>query len=333
MFAVTVTRFDPERPLSGLEMGQRPDPVAPGPGWDTVRVSAAALNHHDLWTLRGVGIHPGRRRPLVLGSDGAGYDEHGNPVIIHCVIGESGHGVAPGERPSVLAEKYDGTFAERVTVPRWNLLPMPPELSFEEAACLPGAYLTAYRMLMVESGAWPGGTVLVQGAGGGVATALVVLGRAAGLRVWVTSRSVARRDQALQLGADAAFEAGAKLPAPVDAVMETVGAATWRHSIDSLRPGGTLVVSGATSGAELPDLGLDRIVAEELRVLGATLGTRRQLTDLIAFCGAAKVRPIIGSVLPLEQARTGFEQMAGGGLWGKVVFTVGRGHGRPVQSS
>src|SRR5205814_1110818 len=132
------------------------------------------------------------------------------------------------------SEKHPGTLAEKVAVPRRNLVPKPAELSFEEAACLPTAWLTAYRMLFTRGHVVPGMTVLVQGAAGGVATAVVVLASAAGARVWVTSRSEEKRQHALGLGADAAFESGTRLPERVDAVMETVGQATYGHSIRSL---------------------------------------------------------------------------------------------------
>ena len=129
----------------------------------------------------------------------------------------------------------EGTLAQRLAVPSRNLVPKPPSLSFAEAACLPTAYLTAYRMLFTRAGLRPGQSVLVQGAGGGVATALVLLGRAAGLTVYVTSRSEEKRARALELGATLAFEPGSRLPMRVDAVMETVGRATWDHSLKSLR--------------------------------------------------------------------------------------------------
>jgi len=144
MFAVTAARFDADEPLNGLELGDRPDPV-PDEGWTTVTVKAAALNHHDLWTLRGVGIGEDRL-PIVLGCDAAGIDSGGNPVVVHAVIGDaSRYGgdetLDPGR--SLLSERYDGTFAERVAVPRRNLVPKPDALTFAEAACLPTAYLTA----------------------------------------------------------------------------------------------------------------------------------------------------------------------------------------------
>ncbi len=169
---------------------------------------------------------------------------------MHALIGDPDYRgdetMDPGR--SLLSERHQGTFAEQVVVPRRNLVPKPAGLSFSEAACLPTAWLTAYRMLFSRSGLQPGGTVLIQGAGGGVATALIALGNAAGFQVWVTSRDEGKRARALELGADAAFESGARLPGRVDAVMETVGEATWAHSMKSLKPGGTLVISGATSG-------------------------------------------------------------------------------------
>ena len=161
------------------------------------------------------------------------------------------------------------------------MVPKPASLSFEEAACLPTAWLTAYRMLFNRGGLTPGDTVLVQGAGGGVATALIVLARAGGLTVLATTRDEAKRAQALELGAHEVFESGARLPVKVDAVMETVGRATWSHSIRSLRPGGTIVISGATSGPKLDDAELTRIFFLQLSVVGSTMGTRADLASLV----------------------------------------------------
>ena len=321
MLAVTAASADPADPLAGLVVGDRPDPE-PADGWVIVDVRAASLNHHDIWTLRGVGIAE-ERLPIVLGCDAAGLDGDGNEVVVHAVIstpGWSGDETLDPRR-SLLSEVHDGTLAAKVAVPARNVVPKPASLSFEEAACLPTAWLTAYRMLFTNSGVAPGGTVLVQGAGGGVATALIVLGRAAGFRVWVTSRSEEKRAQAVALGAHEAFESGARLPERVDAVMETVGAATWSHSLRSLRPGGTLVVSGATSGPD-PSADLNRVFFLQLRVVGSTMGTRDELDRLASFCEATGVRPVVDTVLPLTDAHTGFERMLGGDLFGKVVFTV-----------
>ncbi|YCK34663.1 zinc-binding dehydrogenase [Actinomadura sp. ATCC 39365] len=317
MFAVTATQTDPDNPLAGLTLGEHPDPKAPD-GWTTVSVRAAALNHHDLWTLKGVGIRQDRL-PIVLGCDASGVDEDGNDVIVHAVIG-TGADETLDPRRSLLSEVHDGTFAERVAVPRRNLVPKPAALSFEEAACLPTAWLTAYRMLFDKAGLEPGSTVLVQGAGGGVATALIALGRAGGFRVWATSRSEGKRERARELGADQVFETGARLPERVDAVMETVGQATWDHSLKSLRPGGRIVVSGATSGA-VPPADLNRVFFLQLSVVGTTMGTRDQLQRLAVFLEQTGVRPMIDRTLPMTEARDGFAAMAEGEIFGKIVFT------------
>ncbi|OUC99475.1 zinc-binding dehydrogenase [Streptosporangium minutum] len=317
MFAVTATEIDPDNPLAGLTLGERPEPEVPD-GWTTVTVRAASLNHHDLWTLKGVGIRQDRL-PIVLGGDAAGVDEDGNEVIVHSVIG-SGADETLDPKRSLLSEKYDGTFAERVAVPRRNLVPKPAALSFEEAACLPTAWLTAYRMLFDKADLEPGSTVLVQGAGGGVATALITLGRAGGYRVWVTSRSEEKRARALGLGADQVFESGARLPERVDAVMETVGQATWDHSLKALRPGGRIVVSGATSGA-VPPADLNRVFFLQLSVVGSTMGTRDQLARLARFLEQTGARPVIDRTLPLAGAREGFAAMHEGDVFGKIVFT------------
>jgi len=320
VLAAYADKLDADDPLAGLVVGERPDPQPPQ-GWTTVRLRASALNHHDLWSLRGVGL-TADKLPMVLGCDGAGVDEEGNEVVVHAVVSTDDHRgdetLDPGR--SLLSERYDGTLADLVAVPRRNLVLKPAELSWEEAACLPTAWLTAYRMLFTQSGVQPGSTVLVQGAGGGVATALVALGRAAGYRVWVTSRDEAKRARALELGADAAFESGVRLPERVDAVMETVGAATWEHSLRSLRQGGTVVVSGATGGAQAVS-DLRRVFFLQLRVVGSTMGTRDELERLMRMCVQTGVRPVVDTTLPLEEARTGFERLSGGEAFGKVVLT------------
>lgn len=321
MRAVLATGINPDDPLAGLSVADHPEPQ-PANGWITVSVKAAALNHHDLWTLRGIGIREDRL-PIVLGCDAAGVDEDGNEVIVHAVIGNPDwHGAEsldPGR--TLLSEQYDGTLAERVAVPRYNLIPKPAALSWMESACLPTAWLTAYRMLFSASDVQPGGTILIQGASGGVATALIAIGRAAGYRMWVTGRSDEKRQRALELGAAAVFEPGARLPERVDAVMETVGEATWAHSLRAVRPGGTVVVSGATTG-DAPSAELRRVFFLQLRVIGSTMGTKDELVRLVRFLEQTGVRPVIDTVLPLEEARAGFARMAAGENHGKIVFTL-----------
>jgi NADPH:quinone reductase-like Zn-dependent oxidoreductase len=320
MRAVYVSQPNPEDPLAVLEIGDRPEPEARD-GWTVVEVKAASLNHHDLFSLRGVGL-PAERMPMILGCDAAGVDPEGNEVVVHGVVSSPdwlGDETLDPKR-SLLSEIYPGTFAERVAVPTRNLLPKPPELSFSEAACLPTAWLTAYRMLFVRSGLRPGQTVLVQGASGGVATALIELGRAAGYRIWVTGRSEEKRQAALALGAEQAFEPGARLPQRVDGVMETVGEATWSHSIKSLKPGGVVVTSGATTGYG-PPAELNRIFFTQLSVVGSTMGTKAELESLIELCRISGVRPQIDVELPLAEAREGFARMLEGRTNGKIVFT------------
>jgi NADPH:quinone reductase-like Zn-dependent oxidoreductase len=322
MLAAYAAKFDAENPVAALEVGERPEPEVPA-GWVTIDVRATALNHHDLWSLKGVGLAE-QNLPMILGCDAAGVDPDGNEVVVHAVISDPswrGDETLDPKR-SLLSERYQGTLAQKVAVPAHNVVPKPAGMSFEQAACLPTAWLTAYRMLFTQSGLKPGDTVLVQGAGGGVATALITLARAAGIRVWATSRDEGKRAKALEIGAHDAFESRARMPERVDAVMDTVGQATWSHSLKSLKQGGTLVISGATSGQAPKSAELNRIFFLQLRVQGSTMGTRTELAELVQFMANAGVSPHIDSVLPLAEARAGFEKMAAGDVFGKIVFTV-----------
>jgi NADPH:quinone reductase-like Zn-dependent oxidoreductase len=319
MLAAYVEKTSSDAPLDALIVAERPEPEPPA-GWTVVDVRAASLNHHDLWSLRGIGL-PDSKLPMILGCDAAGIDEDGNEVIVHAVVTSDdwrGDDTLDPKR-TLLSEHHQGALAERVMVPRRNLVPKPPELSFEEAACLPTAWLTAYRMLFTKAGVQPGQTVLVQGAGGGVATAAIALGARAGLRMWATSRDEIKRARALELGADAAFESGARLPDRVDAVIETVGEATWGHSLRSLRPGGTIVVSGQTSGGA-PSAELARVFFLQLNVVGSTMGTRDELLQLSRLCATTGTRPLIDRTLPLADTREALAAMEAGELIGKVVL-------------
>jgi NADPH:quinone reductase-like Zn-dependent oxidoreductase len=320
VLAASAVRFSPDDPLAALEVGDVPEPEVPE-GWTLVDVRAASLNHHDLWSLRGVGLRE-EQLPMILGCDAAGVDADGREVVVHAVVSNpdwAGDETLDPKR-SLFSERHPGTFAQRVAVPRANLVPKPPELTFAEAACLPTAWLTAYRMLFTRGNVRPGSTVLVQGAGGGVATALIALGRQAGIRVWATSRSEDKRARALELGADAAFEPGARLPERVDAVMETVGEATWGHSLRALKPGGTIVICGATSGPA-PPAELNRVFFLQLSVLGSTMGTRDELERLLRLCVQTGLRPVVEATMPLAEARSAFEALNGGDIFGKLVLT------------
>lgn len=318
MRAVYVEAADPADPPSALRIGRRPEPE-PAEGWTLVRVESVSLNRHDLWSLAGVGL-PASRMPMILGTDAAGSVD-GRQVIAHAVVASPGWSgdETLDPRRTLLSELHQGTMAEFVAVPRANLIDRPAWLSADEAACLPTAWLTAYRMLTRDSGLTAGDTVLVQGASGGVASAATALGAALGFRVWVTGRTEAKRAAALGRGADAAFEPGTRLPERVDAVIETVGEATWAHSLRALRPGGTIVCSGATSGAN-PPAELNRVFFQQLRVIGSTMGTIAEFHELLGLLERTGVRPRIDRVLPLSDAAEGFRAMAEGTLEGKIVL-------------
>lgn len=320
MFAAFAHAINPTEPLEALTVGEIVPPETPA-DWVTVNVRAASINHHDVWALRGQALRADQV-PMILGTDAAGVTSDGQEVIVYAVVGDPAAGFGDettDPNRTMLSEKYPGTLAEQVRVPARNLVPKPANMTWEEASCLPTAYLTAYRMLTTRGQVQAGETVLVQGAAGGVATACIVLARAMGARVWVTSREEEKREWALGIGADQAFESGARLPDKVDAVMETVGAATWEHSIKSLRPGGRIVISGATSGA-MPPAQLNRVFFLQLSVIGSTMGTLGEFTDLIAFLERTGARPVIDRVLPLAQARDALTAMAAGDVKGKIVL-------------
>ncbi|MFB9378304.1 zinc-binding dehydrogenase [Kineococcus gynurae] len=321
MFAARAVRACPDDPLAALEVGEG-EAGAPPAGWVRVRVRAAALNRHDLWSLRGVGL-PAGELPMVLGCDAAGVTDDGSEVVVHAVVTDDD--VRDDEtldpRRTLLSEHHPGTLAEEVWVPARNVLPKPAGWTFERAASVGTAWLTAYRMLFTQARAVPGQTVLVQGAAGGVANAAVALGAAAGLRVWVAGRSHERVERALAWGAAQGFATGERLPERVDVVVETVGRATWKHSVQSLVPGGCIVVAGATSGGD-PSAMLENVFFRQLRVLGSTMGTLAEFRRLLRFCETADLGPEIDSVHPLTEAREAFARLESGDAVGKVVLTL-----------
>jgi NADPH:quinone reductase-like Zn-dependent oxidoreductase len=313
MRAAYATAFNDADPLATLAVGEAPEPSPPGPDWVTVQVRASSLNHHDLWSLRGVGLRA-EQLPMILGTDAAGVDPDGNEVVIYPVIPD------PGDPRgySMPSERHPGTLAERVAVPRESLVPKPAGVSFTDAACLPTAWLTAYRMLVSKGRLGEGDAVLVQGAGGGVATAAVALGVALGARVYATSRDAAKRDRVAALGATA-VEPGARLPERVQVVVETVGPATFEHSLKCAAQGARIVVSGATTGAEAA-VNLRRVFAMQLEILGSSMGTREELAELLELVAAGRVSPIVDSVLPFSAAEQAFARLASGDVFGKVVL-------------
>jgi NADPH:quinone reductase-like Zn-dependent oxidoreductase len=323
MLAAYVDSVHPDDPLTGLRVDERPEPQERD-GWIVLPIVAAGLNHHDLWSLRGVGL-PEDRLPMILGCDAVAlHPEHGEVVIYPVISGTPGWTgeVTLDPRRSLLSELHQGTLAERVSVPEGHWVPRPEHLDAVEAAALSTSWLTAYRMLFTRAEVRPGDTVLVQGAGGAVATALIQLGSAAGLTVWVTGRDEDKLRRAEGLGAARTFEAGERLPARVDAVLESVGAATWSHSVNALRPGGTIVICGATSGDAPAKAELTKIFFKQLRVLGSTMGSLDELGGLCRFVTRAGLRPEIDSTYALAQAREALAKMERGDVTGKIGIKI-----------
>ncbi|MCL6641451.1 MAG: zinc-binding dehydrogenase [Candidatus Rokubacteria bacterium] len=312
MRAVYASTINADDPLAGLTIEERPEPQPPAEDWTVVEVRASALNHHDLWSLRGVGL-PADRLPMILGCDAVGVDETGAEVVVYPVVPDR-------DDPrgySLLSERHQGTFAERVTVPRANLIRKPANVSFVDAACLPTAWLTAYHMLVARGRVNEVEAVLVQGAGGGVATAAVVLALELGKRVYATSRDPRKRERVAALGASA-LEPGARLPERVGLVIETVGVPTFDHSLKCAAPGGRIVVSGSTAG-HLATVDLRRVFAMQLEILGSSMGTSAELAALLDLLDRG-LRPIVDEVFAFSDARRAFEKLASGGIFGKIVL-------------
>jgi NADPH:quinone reductase-like Zn-dependent oxidoreductase len=312
MRAAYASATKPDEPLAALTVGEQPEP-SPHEGWVTVDVRASSLNHHELWSLRGVGL-TADRLPMILGCDASGVDPGGNEVVIHSVIDDS----KDPRGFSLLSERWPGTLAERVAVPVANLIPKPAGISFLDAACLPTAWLTAYHMLTTRGRVADAEAVLVQGAGGGVATAAVVLAAALGKRVYATSRDEAKRSRIAALGATA-VEPGARLPERVGVVIESVGAPTFEHSLKCAAPGARIVVCGATGGP-FPKIDLRRVFMMQLEILGSTMGTAAELSALLNLCVENNIRPVIDSTYGFSAVADAFARLNSGDVFGKVAI-------------
>ena len=319
MRAVFIESFAPDDPASVIQVGDRPEPEAP-PGWVVVDVRAATLNHHDVWSARGVGLTE-KQLPMILGCDAAGVDPDGNEVVVHAAVNDPAW-VGPEEldpKMRLLSEGPQGALAERLAVPAGNLVPKPAELSFEEAACLPTAWLTAYRMLFTRGELVPGATVLSRARRAGSPRRS---SRSASPPACASGSPAATRRSARSRRSSARTRPsspGARLPERVDAVMDSVGAPTFKHSLASLKPGGVLVNSGATGG-RTGEVELGRLFRLNLRIAGSTMGTREELGKLIRFCVERDLRPEIDTVAALDDAPAQLGRMAAGDVRGKIVL-------------
>jgi NADPH:quinone reductase-like Zn-dependent oxidoreductase len=322
MFAVYAEQFNIANPLLVLRTGEQPEPAIPT-GWLRVKITHASLNRHDIFTLQGVTGHDEPTRyPMILGNDGVGILDNGSKVVIYPVMGSTewrgDEMLDPGWH--IFSEFMPGTFANYVAVPQRNLIPLPEQLSPIHGSVLGTAWLTAYRALFTKSGLKPGQTMLVQGASGGMATALIQMGRAAGFEVWATSRSSNARLLAEKLGAHKTFTSNEQLPRKVQAVFDNVGQASFTHSIQSTARGGTIVILGGTTGFDI-NLNLIPILMNEIKVVGAVMGTLQEMHNLIQFIVKHNIKPEIGLTLPMQKANEGFQAMLSGNIFGKIVFT------------
>jgi len=323
MFAIYAEKADEANPLSGLRVGQMPEPKTME-GWVRVKVSHASLNRHDIFTLIGLnGQSEPIRYPMILGNDGAGTLDDGIEVAIYPVMGDPNWRGDEMLDPKwhVFSELVPGTMAEYVTVPKRNAVPIPKGLSREEAASLGTAWLIAYRAIFRKSNLKSGQLMLVQGAGGGMSTALIQLGRAAGYEVWATAMNEDARAVSERVGAHRVFNLNEKLPAQVNAVFDNVGPATWDHTMASVARGGTIISLGITTGPEVK-MALLPVFVNELTITGSVMGTREDFMQLMKFVQVAGIKPEIGKLLPMQKAEEGFREMWENKIKGKTVFTL-----------
>ena len=304
-----------------LRYEDAPDPE-PGPGEALVALRAAALNHIDLWIRKG---QPSVPKPRILGADGAGVRvDTGDPVVINPALAHDGEN-------RIVGEHSDGTYAELIAVPETHVYPLPDGVGFDEAAAFPLVFETAYRMLVTKARVQPDEWVLVWGIGGGVGTAALAIAKAVGAQVLATSSSDAKLERASELGADATVNhASGDVAAAVkeatggrgvDVVVEHVGEATWKTSLAAARPGGRVVVCGATTGPN-PPAQLHRVWWKELSVYGSTMGTTEDFEGAYELVASGRARPVVDEVFPLAEARSAHERMEAGEQLGKIVLRI-----------
>ncbi len=304
-----------------LVLEEVPDPV-PGPGEVLVQLKASALNHLDVWIRKGL---PSVPKPRILGADGAGIRvDTGERVVIN-------PGVEHGAAIHVIGEHGDGTNAELIAVPESNVHPIPGDLTFEEAAAFPLVFETAYRMLVTRARLQEGEWVFAWGIGSGVSTAALAIAKALGARVIVTSSSEAKLERARELGADLALnhatddvEAAVKEATGghgIDVLVEHVGEATWKRSLNLAAREGRIAVCGATTGPN-PPAQLHRIWWKQLSILCSTMGTGADFAAVYELVASGRARPVVDQVFPLEEIRAAHERLEAGEQLGKIVLSI-----------
>jgi NADPH:quinone reductase-like Zn-dependent oxidoreductase len=320
-----------------LRLERRPDPV-PGPGEALVRLHAAALNRRDVFIRRGQ--YAGIKLPIILGSDGAGEvldvgEQVDRAWIGREVVIDPSLNWGPNERAqdsafNILGLPLDGTYAELMAVPAANLHLKPAHLSWEEAAAVPLASVTAYRALVTRGQVQSGDKVLITGIGGGVATTALVMARYLGANVYVTSGHDSKIEAAKRLGAfggvnhrhgDWVKALIAAIGSRPDVVLDSAGGDTFNKALDALKPGGRLVSYGATLGPS-PHVEVRRIFWKQLNVLGSTMGSPSDFAAMLKLYDAGGLRPVIDKVFPLEQADDAQIRLEAGDQFGKIVLKI-----------
>jgi NADPH:quinone reductase-like Zn-dependent oxidoreductase len=313
-----------------LRYEDAPDPE-PGPGEVLIELRAASLNHLDIWVRKGL---PSVPKPRILGADGAGLVAGFGEGVEGLQLGQRvviNPGLDHGDRIGVVGEHTEGTHAELIAIAAENVHPLADGLSFEEAAAFPLVFETAYRMLVTKAGLEAGEWVLIWGIGGGVATAALAIAKALGAQTLVTSSSAEKLARARDLGADAGVnhtdgDVAAEVKRVtdgrgVDVVVEHVGQATWQTSLAAARPGGRVVVCGATTGPN-PPAGLHRMWWKQLTIYGSTMGTRADFEGAYELVASGRARPAIDSVFPLSETRAAHERLEAGKQFGKIVLRI-----------
>ena len=304
-----------------LRYEDAPDPE-PASGDVLIELRAASMNHLDVWIRKGL---PSVPKPRILGADGAGViaGTDDRVVINPGIIGSDG-------KTHIVGETMNGTHAELIAIPRDYVHAIPDALSFEEAAAFPLVFVTAYRMLVTRARLQEGEWVLVWGIGGGVATAALTIGKALGARVVVTSSSDEKLERARELGADATVNHSSEDVVAVvkevtaggaHIVVDDVGEATWRRTLDAARPEGRVVVCGATTGPN-PPAALHRVWWKQLSILGSTMGTPADFRAVWELIDSGRVRPVVDRVFPLADARAAHERLEAGEQLGKIVLSI-----------
>jgi zinc-binding alcohol dehydrogenase/oxidoreductase len=318
---VKAVRIHEDGGIDVLRYEDVPDPE-PRPGEVVIELRAAALNHLDIWVRKGM---PSVPKPRILGADGAGIRvDTGERVVINPALDRGGGKI------SVVGEHRDGTCAELVAIPAENVYPIPDDLSFEDAAAFPLVFETAYRMLVTKARLQEGEWVLIWGIGGGVATAALAIAKALGAHAVVTSSNDEKLARARALGADEALNhATEDVPARVkeitgagaDVVVEHVGEATWKHSLNAARQEARIVVCGATSGPNPPAM-LHRIWWKQLAIYGSSMGANADFEGAFDLVASGRARPVIDSVYPLAETAAAHERLESGEQLGKVVLRI-----------